>query len=93
MHALHHLDRRSTLIATMLAAVLAIIATLVLATSLTDLAGSPAATSRPSATLQSHGTRAALTANLFTRNPLTHPFGPPIRLPWASADRPPMTAR
>ena len=95
MHALHHLDRRPTLIATMLAAALAIIVTLVLATSLSDLnPGSRPDNSRASATLQrSHAARTAPTSSLFTRDPFARPLGAPIRLPWASADRSAPAAR
>ena len=94
MHALHRRDLRPALIVTMLAAALAIVVTLVFATSLTDLnPGSSSASTRATVAAQSHMTRAASTPNLLAAERLTHPLGARIRLPWGSAERSAPAAR
>lgn len=93
MHALHHRDLRPVLMVTVLAAALAVIVTLMLATSLNGAnSGSPSAARHPSIALPS-ATRATstgspLTADSLTADSLTAPLGAPIHLPWPSAHRP-----
>jgi hypothetical protein len=94
MHALHHADRRSVLLVTVLAAALAIIVSLMLATGLSTVnSGAASAVSRTSATLQRADARTTHTSNLLTGNPLAGPVGAPIHLPWASASPFAPTAR
>jgi hypothetical protein len=86
MHVLHHPDRRPVLLVTVLAAALAIIVSLVLATSLSRVKpGAASAGSRASVGLQPSAARATHTSNLLNGNPLTGLLGAPIHLPWASA--------
>lgn len=81
MHALHRPDLRSAhVLVTMLAAMLAIIATLWFTTGPTTDLGH--------GSMSPHGGSAASGATpapkLFTGNPLTRPLGAPLRLPWAA---------
>jgi hypothetical protein len=94
MHALHHSDRRSVVGVTVLAAALAIVVTLVLATNLSGLNSRPPSAGgrvsiapRPSAASETRGSRP------LTGNSLIAPLGAPIHLPWASAGRAAPTAR
>lgn len=88
MHALHHRDLRPVLMVTVLAAALAVIVTLMLATSLNGAnSGSPSAGRHPSIALPS-ATRATSTGSPLTADSLTAPLGAPIHLPWPSAHRP-----
>ncbi len=87
MHALHHPDRRTVLLVTALAAALAIVVSLVMATSLRGVNSGPAsAVSRTSTTLRQSLTRTSHPSNLLAGNALISPLGAPIRLPWRSAD-------
>lgn len=88
MHVLHDRDRRAVLLVTGLAAALAMIVTLALAT---DLGGGVftrlSSGSRLSAQARPSAAHATPVSSLLTANPLTAPWGRPIHLPWPSADR------
>jgi hypothetical protein len=88
MHVLHHRDRRAVLLVTALAAALAMIVTLALAT---DVGGgvSPRVSSggRLSVQVQPSAVPANRVSSLLTADPFTPPLGGRIHLPWPTAAR------
>jgi hypothetical protein len=83
MYALRIRDRRSVLPVTGIAAALAIIVSLALATNLSGLNSGPLSSAGPRPSVPS----VTRVSRLLTRDSLTVPLGGPIHLPWPSADR------
>ena len=87
MHVLHRFpDLRKAAVATVAAAVLAIVLTLAIAGGLNDLSSGSAPGNAPTLRAAVHGpTISSLASNPFVHSPFTSPFARPARLPWERA--------
>lgn len=89
MHVLHrpHLPRLITV--TVLAAVMAIVLTLAVASGLSDhgAVSAPSVASRPAATVSVSATGQSSGPSAFTRSPFSSLLTKPLALPWAQNSR------
>jgi len=89
MHALHRPHLPTAVAATVGAAVLAIVLTLVTAGTVSDLGSAPASATapRPPAAIQATAARPSPSTSPFTRSPFTGLLTVPLTSPWAQRNR------
>jgi hypothetical protein len=89
MHALHRPRVSRAIVVTIAAAVLAIVLTLAITSSVRDLGSAPASAGTPSApgTVSVAAPSARLATSPFTRSPFSSLLRAPIVSPWAQSSR------
>lgn len=86
MHVLHRFDLRRAIMATVIAAVLAIVFTLAIASALNDHGSGTSSARTPYASVQASATGPAPSASPFTKSPLSPLATAPVTPPWAKHD-------